>query len=200
MASSAADDFARLVARANPAASRGQYNQPGNAASATDYAMDPFFEDEDDGGTPQPSYPVSMRTTGTLMDSVPDLPLTANAVPPAGTRPGASSEGLPQGWDFTDDVEAIAPPGAAKSTPSASAAPYKAPKRKWKWPWAKKEAPEGEREIWLNDAPRNDAQNFVTNYVSTSKYNVVTFIPKFFAGMHLIIRPRRAIIAHQVYL
>lgn len=179
MASSAADDFARLVSRANPAASRGQYLQPGNAGapSASDYAMDPFFEDEDDSAA-TPHYPQSMRTTGTLMDSVPDLPLTANAAPPAGTKPGASASSLPQGWDFQDDAVALPLPASA---PPSKPSP-KARKRKWKWPWAKQIQLEGERDIYLNDAPRNDAQNFVSNYVSTSKYNVVTFVPKFLKG------------------
>lgn len=187
MASSAADDFARLVSRANPAAARGQYLQPGNsgAPSAADYAMDPFFEDEDDGTPQHPSYPQSMRTTGTLMDSVPDLPLTANAVPPAGHgKPGASSSSLPQGWDFQDDVVALPPP--ASSTPSKP--PPISRKRKWKWPWAKEVVLEGEREIYLNDAPRNDAQSFVGNYVSTSKYNLITFVPKFFTGAYFVSR------------
>lgn len=181
MASSAADDFARLVSRANPAASRGQYGQPGSAGgpSAADYAMDPFFEDEDESAT-TPHYPQSMRTTGTLMDSMPDLPLTSNAVPPAGTKPGASASSLPQGWDFQDDAVALPPPVAT----AAPSRPKKSRKWKWKWPWAKEVQLEGEREIFLNDAPRNDAQNFVSNYVSTSKYNVATFIPKFLAGLY----------------
>lgn len=41
---------------------------------------------------------------------------------------------------------------------------------------------EGEREIQLNDAGSNDKMKFCGNYVSTSKYNVVTFVPKFFTG------------------
>lgn len=180
MASSAADDFARLVSRANPAASRGQYLQPGTAGapSAADYAMDPFFEDEDESAT-TPHYPQSMRTAETPMGSVPDLPLTSNAVPPAGTRRGATTTNLPQGWDFQDDVVALPPPAVA--TPP-SKPPKKSRKGIWKWPWEKDAQLEGEREIYLNDAPRNDAQNFVSNYVSTSKYNVVTFVPKFLTG------------------
>lgn len=177
MASSAADDFARLVSRSNPAASRGQYLQPGNAPAASDYAMDPFFEDEDDSAA-TPHYPHSMRTTGTLMDSVPDLPLAANAVPPAGTKAGASATSLPQGWDFQDDAVALPPPAAAQPSNKSR----KSSKRKWKWPWAKQAQVEGEREIFLNDASRNDLQDFVSNYVSTSKYNMITFVPKFITG------------------
>lgn len=44
---------------------------------------------------------------------------------------------------------------------------------------AKKEA-EGERVIRLNDPVTNDREgNFGDNYISTSKYNAVTFVPKF---------------------
>jgi phospholipid-transporting ATPase len=180
MASSAADDFARLVSRANPAASRGQYLQPGTAGapSAADYAMDPFFEDEDESAT-TPNYPQSMRTAGTPTDSVPNLPLTSNAVPPAGVRQGASATSLPQGWDFQDDAVALPPPAVA--TP-LSKPQKKSWKRKWKWPWEKDTQLEGEREIYLNDTPRNDVQNFTSNYVSTSKYNMATFVPKFLTG------------------
>jgi phospholipid-transporting ATPase len=182
MASSAADDFARLVSRANPAASRGQYLQPGSAGapSAADYAMDPFFEDEDDSAA-APHYPQSIRTTGTLMDSVPDLPLAPNAVPPAGVRDGVSTTSLPQGWDFQDDAVVLPPPATAAPPPKYL---KKSQKRKWRWPWEKRTQLEGEREIYLNDAPRNDVQSFVTNYVSTSKYNVATFGPKFLTGAH----------------
>lgn len=37
----------------------------------------------------------------------------------------------------------------------------------------------GPRNIMLNNAPANAAHKFVDNHISTAKYNVVTFIPKF---------------------
>ena len=40
----------------------------------------------------------------------------------------------------------------------------------------------GERMIHINNQPLNDASKFCNNYVSTSKYNLVTFLPKFFIG------------------
>ncbi|KAN0062782.1 aminophospholipid translocase [Thecaphora frezii] len=44
----------------------------------------------------------------------------------------------------------------------------------------KKGAPlEGERIVQLNDPAANDKANFLDNYISTSKYNVITFVPKF---------------------
>lgn len=41
---------------------------------------------------------------------------------------------------------------------------------------------EGERIIHINDYSLNESSKFSNNYVSTSKYNLVTFIPKFFTG------------------
>lgn len=38
----------------------------------------------------------------------------------------------------------------------------------------------GPRIIHLNNPPANDASKFTNNHVSTAKYNVVTFLPKFF--------------------
>ena len=193
------DDFAALVSRSNPAA-RGHYdpfqqpNQPSSAAyppRAQNYDLDPFFDDDDvEGATPGttgfgpapygPSHGghYTGRDNTLIMDSVPDLPLTSNAAPLAGA-PGASSNSLPQGWAFDDENVALPPPngGAPAKEP-----PPQPKKRKWKWPWSKPEQLEGERIIWLNDSAKNDEAAYCSNYVSTSKYNVVTFLPKFFAG------------------
>ncbi len=40
------------------------------------------------------------------------------------------------------------------------------------------------RTIWVNDAPRNlsDGRKWKGNSVSTSKYNIITFLPKFIFG------------------
>lgn len=50
-----------------------------------------------------------------------------------------------------------------------------------KWVTKKKNAiPEGTpRKIYLNKQELNDQQNFMSNYVSTAKYNLFTFLPKF---------------------
>ncbi|CAG7854737.1 Probable phospholipid-transporting ATPase DRS2 [Serendipita indica DSM 11827] len=52
-------------------------------------------------------------------------------------------------------------------------------KKTWKWPWEKEKVLVGERIVILNDEGANAESGFVSNYVSTSKYNIVTFIPKF---------------------
>lgn len=41
---------------------------------------------------------------------------------------------------------------------------------------------QGERTIHINDSMSNDQYKYMNNYVSTGKYNLVTFIPKFLAG------------------
>lgn len=199
-----------MVSRANPAA-RNQYQQAGYPPASTsqqpahgDYTMDPFFDDEDgdDAMTPgfsprpnglepsigaslhMPSNP-SLRTTNTLMDSVSDLPLTSHAVPPAGIR--ARTGAIPKDWDdpFGDDVAVLPPPPAqAQASQSAESKPSggKKYRKPFRWPWQKPVELEGERKIWLNDRGKNDLESYCSNYVSTGKYNAVTFLPKFFVG------------------
>lgn len=42
----------------------------------------------------------------------------------------------------------------------------------------------GERTIYINDQAMNTQFRFCNNYVSTGKYNLITFVPKFLAGMY----------------
>lgn len=51
-----------------------------------------------------------------------------------------------------------------------------------KFPWQKEKVLTGERIIFLNDSRGNGEQGFISNYVSTTKYNLVTFLPKFLVG------------------
>jgi len=55
-------------------------------------------------------------------------------------------------------------------------------KKTWKWPWEKEKVLAGERIIFLNDEAANAEAGYVSNYVSTSKYNAVTFLVKFLFG------------------
>ncbi|KAJ7647596.1 aminophospholipid-transporting P-type ATPase, partial [Roridomyces roridus] len=111
------------------------------------------------------------------------LPLARNAVPPAGS--GSSKGGVPQGWNFDDDdLQPANEPAFTGSdsfngvaTPQAAAAPSPRRKWKWKWPWQKEKVLTGERVIALNNAAAN--VDYSSNYVSTSKYNMATFLPKF---------------------
>jgi phospholipid-transporting ATPase len=55
--------------------------------------------------------------------------------------------------------------------------------RRWCWPWQRAREREGDRVIALNDERANLAEGHCSNYVSTSKYNLATFFPKFFTGV-----------------
>ncbi|KAG7098494.1 hypothetical protein E1B28_000438 [Marasmius oreades] len=181
------DDFLRLVSQANPAT--GQYQPAHNGyppstsnnplspiptSANNPQLLDPFFDDDDD---PIPDsafgHPQAMHSQES------GLPLARSAAPPAGiSKTSLSGDGMPQGWNFDEDDINQFP--TAGSTRSHSEKPSKLPKRKrqWKWPWQKEKVLTGERVVALN----NEAANleFVNNYISTSKYNAATFIPKFF--------------------
>ncbi len=186
------DDFARLVSSANPASR--QYapastfdGYPPAQHNASPQLLDPFFDDDD---MPDSAFgrPLPMQSVES------GLPLTSAAANPAGhskiTLPGS---GQPQGWTFDEDV----PPEQSKSPFSGSSSfpgssqtlSNKSSKRKrtrqWKWPWQKDRVQTGERVVALNDFNGERNVEFCSNYVSTSKYNAVTFVPKFLAGEFL---------------
>ncbi|EGO00863.1 hypothetical protein SERLA73DRAFT_167084 [Serpula lacrymans var. lacrymans S7.3] len=115
------------------------------------------------------------------------LPLTRSAAPPAGTGQSTVSlpgNGIPQGWTFDDEEVQVPgqPPFAGSasfpglSRPSQREQSQK-PRRKWKWPWHREEILTGERIITLNNSSAN--LDFCSNFVSTSKYNMAIFLPKF---------------------
>ena len=52
---------------------------------------------------------------------------------------------------------------------------------------------EGERVVILNDTVANELQKFSDNYVSTGKYNFVTFVPKFLVGESFLARRSRRV-------
>ncbi|KAF9240395.1 Ca-transporting ATPase [Melanogaster broomeanus] len=186
------ESFARLVHTANPAAphSNNPYLQPSYPPPSYTHPptnlMDPFFDDEEDfldSTPPVPDSAFAMHSrpaTGQSQES--GLPLTHSAAPPAGL--GASSTslattrtGLPQGWNFDDDTafQGTAPFQGVPST-TAPRTPS-ARRRKWKWPWEKAVVLTGARVIALNNPSMN--YDFGDNFVSTSKYNPFTFLPKF---------------------
>ncbi|KAG6866213.1 hypothetical protein C0991_007238 [Blastosporella zonata] len=130
--------------------------------------LDPFFDDDDD------NLPDSTFGRPKAMESQESgLPFARAGVLPAGSGPSklGFGEGVPQGWNFDDNDFQPA------STPPAH--PVKSPitKRKWKWPWQKEKVLVGERVIALNNSAAN--YEFCSNFVSTSKYNIASFIPKF---------------------
>lgn len=186
------DDFLRLVSQANPATRQYQPANTNNgyppSSSIGPYSdqqspqpMDPFFDDDDDN-MPDSAFgrpaPMQSQESG--------LPLARSAAPPAGTGNSNLSlgDGVPQGWNFDDDDFQ---PAGERSFPGSS--PYSGPsnptppvrKRKWKWPWQKETVLARERIIALNNSAAN--ADFSSNSVSTSKYNLASFIPKFLTGI-----------------
>ncbi|KZV75965.1 aminophospholipid-transporting P-type ATPase [Peniophora sp. CONT] len=173
------DDFVRLVSQANPASgSNGGYARAGTGGGTayppSQQLMDPFFDDEDE---PDSAFGPGTRGVNAGMQSKESFgaPLKSNAAPMAGaSQSKVSLGGQPQGWNFDDDEVAV--PTLPTVAPHAQK-PAKKKRRNVKWPWTKEEKLEGERVVALN-TPGAGAE-FIHNGVSTSKYNVATFGPKF---------------------
>ena len=179
------DDFVRLVTQANPANS--QYRQTSNGYPpnpSRDQQLDPFFDDEDDDGPDSafgrpPPMPMQSQSSG--------IHLTKNAALPAGA---------PQPWSFDDEDPQQTHPGSSLPSSSSSTLHEKKktrriPQIRFEWPWKKKEQVlAGERTIALNNPPAND--DFCSNYITTSKYNAATFLPKFLLGAPLRFTPHRS--------
>ena len=193
------DDFARLVSRSNPAAQLNGYIDDddgipyGHAAPA--HRLDPFFDDDDDLAESSTLGPGSSfgRSAAAMQSKESGLPLSKSAANPAGhsriTLPGS---GQPQGWIFDDDDVSVKEPVERKRFSIFQAGTDHQPRSKlfqgfqmrktWKWPWEREKVLTGERIIALNDHQKIINKEFCSNYISTSKYNAVTFIPKFLFG------------------
>lgn len=174
------DDFSRLVSSSNPATRQYQPANGGYPPSHSPQQLDPFFDDEDDIPDSAFGRPIPMQSTES------HLALRSAAANPAGhskiTLPGS---GQPQGWNFDEDIPVEQPFSGSRTFPghkkgSGDGQPKPKRKRKWKWPWAKQDQVlKGERVIALNDFALAHNGEFCSNYVSTSKYNAATFVPKF---------------------
>ncbi|KAG6876054.1 hypothetical protein C0993_005923, partial [Termitomyces sp. T159_Od127] len=174
------DDFKRLVSSANPATryrpANDLYNEYPQSFSMAPYSdqpqptMDPFFDDDDDN---VPDSAFGRRNAMASQDS--GLPLARSAVLPAGVGSSKLSlgDGVPQAWNFDDDhFQPVATPSSQHAKPMTKKREWR-----WKWKWQKDKALTGERVIALNNSAANG--EFSSNSISTSKYNLVTFIPKF---------------------
>ena len=175
-----ADDFARLVFQANPAASlNSQYQRandgyppsgPPGDSHASPQLLDPFFDDEDDGEAPDSAFagahPMQVKES--------NLHLPSQVAPLAGTsKLSLQTNNVPQGWTFDQEDSPV-------KTSQPPRKPQKVSRRRWRWPWQKKKVLTGERVVALNNPDVN--ADFLSNYVSTTKYNMATFIPKFLFG------------------
>lgn len=188
------DDFVRLVSQANPAFRQYQpanngyppsSSFSGHSHSPSGQVLDPFFDDEDDD-IPDSAFgrPIPMQSKES------GLPLAQAGAPPAGL--GNSQISLPRtaapDWSFDDNdtpQTKSLPFSGSSSIPSTSQTHVRKPshslKKRWKWPWQTKEQVlTGERVIALNSPEANI--DFCSNHVSTSKYNSLTFVPKFLFG------------------
>ena len=130
-----------------------------NPAAVTRYppTMDPFFDDDD--LLDPPAFSMRSQESG--------LPLAHDA---------ALHAGQPQGWSEDTFQGSASFPGVQP----APTTPRTRRRKKWKWPWDKPVELTGERVIALNNPTMND--DFGDNFVSTSKYNPVSFLPKFLKG------------------
>lgn len=182
------DDFVRLVSQANPASSyqpaNGGYPPSGsNSHGYTDSAqLDPFFDDDDE--VPDSAFGSHAQA---MQSKESGLPLARNAAAPAGQSQVTLPErDILQDWDEPIDDGKQTPFSGSSSFPGASPSAYKEKppakkSRRWRWPWKREEKVlAGERIIVLNNPSAN--ADFSNNYVSTSKYNAATFLPKFLYG------------------
>jgi phospholipid-transporting ATPase len=176
-----ADDFTRLVSQVNPAAVLNpQYQRTDNGyppshrpqdSHASNLLLDPFFDDEDEGEVPDSAF--GGAPTPQAKESEVHLP--GQAAPLAGaSKSSLNTDGVPQGWTFDQDdppIQTSRPPVRESNRVS---------RRRWRWPWQKEQVLTGERVIALNNPAAN--ADFLSNYVSTAKYNMMTFVPKFLFG------------------
>lgn len=140
-----------------------------------------FFGDGVAGASRPPFLPYNGEP---VFDSAPD-PRDSRRSSNNGREPHKSLTGTP-GFDFDeDDEEQI-----RERTSAASRASGKL-KDKSSRIWDKllqsvglsrKIEVGGERTIYINDQAMNQQFKYCNNYVSTGKYNLVTFVPKFLAG------------------
>lgn len=192
------EQFINLVSQANPANRQYQPTHNGYPPTITTTSpynnsspqiMDPFFDDDDD--FPDTAFGPQIGRSTHMHSQDSGLPLREGAVPPAGagqSKTSLATDGMPQGWTFDDDelqMSGGAPPFKGSATfPGANTPTEKGVTRpswkKWKWPWQKEKQLTGERIIALNNTPMN--AEYCSNFVSTSKYNMVSFVPKFLAG------------------
>ena len=184
------DDFLRLVSQSNPASRQYQPANHGYSPSVpypdqSPQLLDPFFDDEEEN-IPDSAFGLAMP----MRSQESGLPLARSAAQMAGAGPSESTFGNSgtQGWDLDeDDLQSSKGPSfngsASFPGPGKDQQLKTSVKRRWniKWPWEKEKQLIGERIIALNNSAAN--ANFGWNSISTSKYNLATFVLKFLFGM-----------------
>ncbi|KZT04791.1 phospholipid-translocating P-type ATPase [Laetiporus sulphureus 93-53] len=180
------DDFIRLVSQANPATRYQPANNgypPTSSPPNANQPLDPFFDEEDEEDVPSSAFG---NVTAAMRSQESGIPLARAGAPPAGL---GSSQVTLTGTiqpDWLDDDEqqpsGLSRPPASSSASGSSSRRWRRPSmsfvKRWRWPWDKRDRVlTGERLVVLNNPIMNS--DFGNNYVSTSKYNLVTFVPKF---------------------
>jgi len=185
------------------------YSRPRGGPANEPQLLDPFFDDDDEdvsggltatghsggggggysggfGGGFGGGQDMAFGRPEPMQSVESGFPLTKAAVNPAGhskiTLPGT---GQPQGWIFDEDEPVNLPSSskdAANSKGESFGTKLKGIRKGWKWPWEKEKVLTGERLIGLNDYAGATNGDFKGNAVSTSKYNLATFVPKFLYG------------------
>lgn len=190
------DDFIRLVSQANPAARYQPANNGYPPHTSSDQQLDPFFDDDDDDDVPDSAFGASHA----MKSQESGLPLSRAGAPPAGhSQVTLATAAIPPDWSFDDDEPSKQPRAPGLNTHAArpthkrrSSRSFVGRVKKLRWPWQKGDKVlAGNRVIALNNPDANT--DYCSNYVSTSKYNVVSFVPKFFFGAfpHILLRAVR---------
>ncbi|GAA5846250.1 hypothetical protein JCM3766R1_000765 [Sporobolomyces carnicolor] len=177
----AANAFGTAVDVSNQSLGKGGYD---------DY--NPFYDDDDDLaasslGVSQHTLPYDSRPeygrSGPSYSH--DESLTANAQKPAGFGQGRLGE--PSRNMLDEDDEEIIQAKARLAAMQAKQNRRKGDSLQKIWDEARRimkggpKVYEGERVIHLNNSTLNATQKYSNNSISTSKYNLVTFLPKFLA-------------------
>ncbi|KAL1411420.1 aminophospholipid translocase [Vanrija albida] len=187
-----------------PASHSSGHTRGGQTAASTSrdgrqgYALDPFFDDDDDFGPPTQSSGGYMASTSrgtgngfgvsnaSLFDA--DRPFAGEGVAPAGHHSAKKD-------DLFDDEDG--PAAYSFSAPTAS--PYAGRYRRSRWArfkedyltdvdWTfglnamlgRKDKFDGvPREVMMNDPEGNRVKGYEGNSVTTGKYGPITFLPKF---------------------
>ena len=115
------------------------------------------------------------------------LPLARSGAAPAGSSFKSAELSTPTGqnWGFDDDDEEQLAIGKAPQSQKAKG------KKRARDCWeavlqatgVKSKPLTGERTIHINNQAANSSSGFRNNSVSTSKYNLITFLPKFLFGV-----------------
>ncbi|KXT14146.1 hypothetical protein AC579_9262 [Pseudocercospora musae] len=96
---------------------------------------------------------------------------------------GKAKHAMGMGPEYSEMDLPLTEQGAARMQPEAGGPPRKTPGSKFKFGLPGRSKPDpstlGPRIIHLNNPPANASNKYADNHVSTTKYNAVTFVPKF---------------------